>query len=65
LNTPLVEATNLVQNKNVKLLLKLEGNNPGGGKDRAAHDRCCHRTRDIKRTKLIEATVATPELLWQ
>ena len=27
-NTPLVESTNLVQNKNIKLLLKLEGNNP-------------------------------------
>jgi len=29
-NTPLMETTNLVANKNVKLLLKLEGNNPGG-----------------------------------
>ena len=38
-NTPLVETTNLVKNKNVKLLLKLEGNNPGGSvKDRAAHN---------------------------
>ena len=38
-NTPLVETTNLVKNKNVKLLLKLEGNNPGGSvKDRAAYN---------------------------
>ncbi|NIJ44509.1 cysteine synthase B [Wenyingzhuangia heitensis] len=37
-NTPLVETTNLVKNPNVKLLLKLEGNNPGGSvKDRAAY----------------------------
>ncbi|PTT16451.1 cysteine synthase B, partial [Flavobacterium sp. HMWF030] len=34
-NTPLMETVNLVKNKNVKLLLKLEGNNPGGSvKDR-------------------------------
>ncbi|GEL12121.1 cysteine synthase B [Flavobacterium glycines] len=59
-NTPLVETVNLVKNKNVKLLLKLEGNNPGGSvKDRAAYymikgalDR-----GDIKKgDKLIEAT---------
>ena len=38
-NTPLVESVNLVKNKNVKLLLKLEGNNPGGSvKDRAAYN---------------------------
>ena len=38
-NTPLVESTHLIQNKNVKLLLKLEGNNPGGSvKDRAAYN---------------------------
>lgn len=36
-NTPLVEVTNIIKNKNVKLLLKLEGDNPGGSvKDRAA-----------------------------
>jgi cysteine synthase B len=29
-NTPLVISQHLVQNPNVKLLLKLEGNNPGG-----------------------------------
>ena len=38
-NTPLMESANLVANKNVKLLLKLEGNNPGGSvKDRAAYN---------------------------
>jgi cysteine synthase B len=26
----LVESVNLIKNKNIKLLLKLEGNNPGG-----------------------------------
>lgn len=36
-NTPLVEVSNIIKNKNVKLLLKLEGDNPGGSvKDRAA-----------------------------
>lgn len=36
-NTPLVDASALLQSKNVKLLLKLEGHNPGGSvKDRAA-----------------------------
>jgi cysteine synthase B len=36
-NTPLIEATRLVKKANVKLFLKLEGNNPGGSvKDRAA-----------------------------
>ena len=38
-NTPLVISQHLVQNPNVKLLLKLEGNNPGGSvKDRAAYN---------------------------
>lgn len=37
-NTPLVISQNLVQNPKVQLLLKLEGNNPGGSvKDRAAY----------------------------
>jgi cysteine synthase B len=27
---PLVESVNLIKNKNIKLLLKLKGNNPGG-----------------------------------
>ena len=37
-NTPMVELKNLVQNKNVTIYAKLEGNNPGGSvKDRAAY----------------------------
>lgn len=35
--TPLIEVTNIIKNKNVRLFLKLEGNNPGGSvKDRPA-----------------------------
>jgi len=59
-NTPLVETVNLVKNKNVKLLLKLEGNNPGGSvKDRAAYNMIVSALErgDIKKgDKLIEAT---------
>ena len=59
-NTPLVETVNLVKNKNVKLLLKLEGNNPGGSvKDRAAYNMIASAVErgDIKKgDKLIEAT---------
>jgi cysteine synthase B len=59
-NTPLVESANLVANKNVKLLLKLEGNNPGGSvKDRAAYNMIAAALKrgDIKKgDKLIEAT---------
>ena len=59
-NTPLVESTTLIQNKNVKLLLKLEGNNPGGSlKDRAAYNmiKSALERGDIKKgDKLIEAT---------
>ena len=59
-NTPLVETVNLVANKNVKLLLKLEGNNPGGSvKDRAAYNMIASAIErgDIKKgDKLIEAT---------
>jgi cysteine synthase B len=59
-NTPLVESVNLVKNKNVKLLLKLEGNNPGGSlKDRAAYNMISSALErgDIKKgDKLIEAT---------
>lgn len=59
-NTPLVETTNLVKNKNVKLLLKLEGNNPGGSvKDRPAYNMIISALErgDIKKgDKLIEAT---------
>ena len=59
-NTPLVESVNLVKNKNIKLLLKLEGNNPGGSvKDRAAYNMIASAIErgDIKKgDKLIEAT---------
>ena len=59
-NTPLVETQNLIKNKNVKLLLKLEGNNPGGSvKDRAAYNMIASALErgDIKKgDKLIEAT---------
>ena len=59
-NTPLMETVNLVKNKNVKLLLKLEGNNPGGSvKDRAAYNMIAaalERGEIKKGDKLIEAT---------
>lgn len=59
-NTPLVESVNLVKNPNVKLLLKLEGNNPGGSvKDRAAYNMIAsaiERGHIEKGDKLIEAT---------
>ena len=59
-NTPLVETRNLIQNPNVKLLVKLEGNNPGGSvKDRAAYNMIASAVArgDIKKgDKLIEAT---------
>lgn len=59
-NTPLVISKNLVTNKNVTLLLKLEGNNPGGSvKDRAAYNMIASAIErgDIKKgDKLIEAT---------
>ncbi|UCE93158.1 MAG: cysteine synthase CysM [Flavobacteriaceae bacterium] len=59
-NTPLVESRTLVSNKNVKLLFKLEGNNPGGSvKDRPAYNmiRSALERKEIDHnTKLIEAT---------
>lgn len=59
-NTPLVVSQHLVQNPNVKLLLKLEGNNPGGSvKDRAAYNMiksAIERGNIKKGDKLIEAT---------
>jgi len=59
-NTPLVEARNLVENKNVKLFFKMEGNNPGGSvKDRPAYNMIVSAIErgDIKKgVKLIEAT---------
>ena len=59
-NTPLVEAKNLITNPNVKLLLKLEGNNPGGSvKDRPALNMISEAIKrgDIKKgDRLVEAT---------
>ena len=59
-NTPLVKATQLIENKNITLLLKLEGNNPGGSvKDRAAYNMiksAIDRNEIKKGDKLIEAT---------
>lgn len=59
-NTPLVELNVLNTNKNVKLLAKLEGHNPGGSvKDRAAYGliKGAVERGDIKPgMKLIEAT---------
>ena len=38
-NTTLIKSNHLIKNKNITLLLKLEGNNPGGSvKDRAAYN---------------------------
>jgi len=59
-NTPLVEASHLIQNKNVTLLLKLEGDNPGGSvKDRAAFNMISEALKrgEIKKGgTLVEAT---------
>ena len=59
-NTPLVEARGLIKNKNVRLLLKMEGNNPGGSvKDRPAYNmiRSALERKEIdQQTRLIEAT---------
>lgn len=59
-NTPLVETTTLIKNSKVTLLLKLEGQNPGGSvKDRAAYNMiksALDRGEITKETKLIEAT---------
>jgi cysteine synthase B len=59
-NTPLVKATKLIKNPNITLLLKLEGNNPGGSvKDRAAYNMiksALDRKEIDSNTKLIEAT---------
>ncbi len=59
-NTPLIKANQLIKNKNITLLLKLEGNNPGGSvKDRAAYNmiKSAIDRGDIKKgDKLIEAT---------
>ena len=59
-NTPLVEASHLVSKPNVKLYLKLEGNNPGGSvKDRPAYNMIAEAVKrgDIKKGgHLVEAT---------
>jgi cysteine synthase B len=59
-NTPLVKAEKLISNKNITLLLKLEGDNPGGSvKDRAAFNMiksAFDRNEIRKGDKLIEAT---------
>jgi cysteine synthase B len=59
-NTPLVEASHLILNKNITLLLKLEGNNPGGSvKDRAAFNMINEAVKrgDIKKGDyLVEST---------
>jgi len=59
-NTPLVISQNLIKNKNVQLLLKLEGNNPGGSvKDRAAYNMitsALQRGTITKKDTLIEPT---------
>ena len=59
-NTPLVETQTLIKNPKVKLLLKLEGQNPGGSvKDRAAYNMiksALDRGEINRETKLIEAT---------
>lgn len=59
-NTPLVEATHIISNKNVRLFLKLEGKNPGGSvKDRPALNMINEALKrgDIKKgDTLVEAT---------
>src|SRR5690606_24033958 len=59
-NTPLVEIQRLSPNPNVKIWVKLEGNNPGGSvKDRAALNMirsAMERGEIQKGTRLIEAT---------
>lgn len=59
-NTPLTKVQNLIKNKEVTLLLKLEGNNPGGSvKDRAAYNMikaALDRNEINTDSKLIEAT---------
>ncbi len=59
-NTPLIELEHIPVNPKVKILCKLEGQNPGGSvKDRAAYNmlRSALDRRDIKRgDKLVEAT---------
>ena len=59
-NTPLVEVRNILPKKNIRLFLKLEGNNPGGSvKDRPAFNMIHQALQrgDIKKgDSLVEAT---------
>lgn len=59
-NTPLVEVQNIIKKNGVKLLLKLEGDNPGGSvKDRAAYNMISEalKRKNIKvGDTLVEAT---------
>ena len=59
-NTPLVEVQNIFKKEGVTLLLKLEGNNPGGSvKDRAAYNMIYEalKRKNIKKgDTLVEAT---------
>ena len=59
-NTPLIKLNNIIENPNITLLGKLEGNNPGGSvKDRAAYNMiksAIDRGELKPGTKLIEAT---------
>ena len=59
-NTPLVEISSLINKEGVRLLLKLEGNNPGGSvKDRAAYNmiaQAIHRKNRKIGDYLVEAT---------
>ena len=59
-NTPLIDASNLIGKKNVRLLLKLEGNNPGGSvKDRPVLNMITEALKrgDVKEgDTLVEAT---------
>lgn len=59
-NTPLVESRSLFKNNNVRLLFKMEGNNPGGSvKDRPAYNmiRSALERKEInQQSRLIEAT---------
>ena len=59
-NTPMIRANHIIKNENITLLLKLDGNNPGGSvKDRAAYNMiksALERKEINKDTKLIEAT---------
>jgi cysteine synthase B len=66
LGIPPGRKVNLIKNKNVKLLLKLEGNNPGGSANCVAYNMIVSALEraTLKGDKLIEATSETLELHW-